>query len=145
MWMTPFYLFIGTFFFEVFKKDIEIKKLKKFMTIFIIFFIISPVIYLAVSLLDETKRTDYPGKEIARLVQNKWDDNFVNDIKIVVGDEWFANLSYHLSSRPIWMSDLKDRVNLLQDNQGVIYTGIKKYSKKYVQVYLGQLSQLGIA
>ena len=23
------------------------------------------------------KRTDYPGKEIARLVQNKWDDNFV--------------------------------------------------------------------
>ena len=38
-----------------------------------------------------------------RLVQNKWDDNFVNEIKIVVGDEWYAgNLSYHLISRPIW-------------------------------------------
>ena len=37
-----------------------------------------------------TKRTDYPGKEIASLVQNKWDKNFMNEIKIVVGDEWFA-------------------------------------------------------
>ena len=36
------------------------------------------------------KRTDYPGKEISGLVQNKWDDNFINEIKIVVGDEWFA-------------------------------------------------------
>ena len=37
-------------------------------------------------------------KEIARLVQNKWDDNFSNEIKIVVGDEWSAgNLSYHLN------------------------------------------------
>ena len=43
------------------------------------------------------KRTDYPGKEISRLVQNKWDENFVNEIKIVIGDEWSAgNLSYHL-------------------------------------------------
>ena len=46
------------------------------------------MIYLSVSILDETKRTDYPGQEIARLVQNKWDKNFINDIKIVVGDEW---------------------------------------------------------
>ena len=55
---------------------------------------------------DKKKRTDYPGKEIARLVQNKWNDNFVNDIKIVIGDEWFAgNLSYHLNSRPIWLNE----------------------------------------
>ena len=53
------------------------------------------------SISNEFKRTDYPGKEIARLVQNRWDDNFSNEITIVVGDEWFAgNLSYHLASRP---------------------------------------------
>ena len=57
---------------------------------------LSPSIYLIVSIASETKRTDYPGKEIARLVQNKWDDNFRNEIKVVIGDEWFAgNLSYH--------------------------------------------------
>ena len=54
------------------------------------------------------KRTDYPGKEIARLVQNKWDNNFINEIKIVIGDEWYAgNLSYHLNSRPKWMNKFK--------------------------------------
>ena len=72
-------------------------------------FIISPLIYLGVSLADNTKRTDYPGKEISRLVQNKWNDNFTNEIKIVIGDEWSAgNLSYHLYSRPIWINDLKN-------------------------------------
>ena len=65
---------------------------------------------LGVSILDNTKRTDYPGKEISRLVQNKWNDNFINEIKIVVGDEWYAgNLSYHLASRPSWVNDLKDK------------------------------------
>ena len=144
MWMTPFYLFIGTFFFDVFKKDIEIKKLKKFITIFTIFFIISPVLYLVVSVLDETKRTDYPGKEIARLVQNKWDDNFVNDIKIVVGDEWFAgNLSYHLSSRPLWINDLKDQETSIRDDQGVIYVGNPKVLKKICPGIFGTIRPVG--
>ena len=144
MWMTPFYLFFGTFFFYMFRKNIEINKLKKFMIIFLIFFITSPLVYLVISILDETKRTDYPGKEIARLVQNKWDDNFVNDIKIVIGDEWFAgNLSYHLSSRPFWMNDLKDRVKLLQDNQGVIYTGNPKILKKICPGVFGTIKPVG--
>ena len=30
-----------------------------------------------------------------RLVQDKWDENFVNDIKIVIGDEWSAG-NYHI-------------------------------------------------
>ena len=84
MWMTPFYLFFGTLFFEIFKNYLDLKKIKKFYLIFFTFFIISPSLYLAISLLDETKRTDYPGKEVSRLVQNKWDDNFSNEIKIVL-------------------------------------------------------------
>ena len=65
--------------------------------IFLFLFILSPQLYLSVSFANDMKRTDYPGKEIARLVQKKWNENFVNEIKIVVGDEWYAgNLSYHL-------------------------------------------------
>ena len=59
MWMTPFYLFLGTLFLFVFKKNIELKKIKKFYYVFLFFFILSPSIYLTVSLIDKTKRTDY--------------------------------------------------------------------------------------
>merc|ERR1711991_438818 len=131
MWMTPFYLFIGTLFLNIFKKEIEIRKIKNFYYFFIFFFISSPSIYLGVSLADKTKRTDFPGKEISRLVQNKWNDNFKNEIKIVIGDEWSAgNLSYHLYSRPIWTNDLKNKTSQINDDQGVIYTGNPKILKK---------------
>ena len=71
------------------------------------------------------------------MVQNKWDDNFTNKIKIVVGDEWSAgNLSYHLNSRPIWTNDLKSNLINLRDDQGVIYTGNPKILKKFAQVFL---------
>jgi hypothetical protein len=97
-----------------------------------------------VSILDQTKRTDYPGKEISRLVQNKWDDNFVNDIKIVVGDEWSAgNLSYHLGSRPIWFNDLKDIVNDISEDQGVIYVGNPKILKKICPGVFGEIKPAG--
>ena len=144
MWMTPFYIFYGTLFVEFFKTNIELKKLKIFMFVFIFFFIFSPSLYLGVSLLDDTKRTDYPGKEISRLVQNKWNDNFNNEIKIVVGDEWSAgNLSYHLSSRPIWFNDLKDKSLDIKDNQGVIYTGNPKILKKVCPGVFGTIKPFG--
>tara|TARA_B100001564_G_C20630771_1_gene667058 strand:+ start:113 stop:1426 length:1314 start_codon:yes stop_codon:yes gene_type:complete len=144
MWMAPFYLFFGTLFFEIFRNYINLKNLRKFYYIFIFFFILSPTTYLCISILDKTKRTDYPGKEISRLVQNKWDDNFVNEIKIVVGDEWFAgNLSYHLVSRPQWTSELKSEVKDLNDNQGVIYTGNPKVLKKICPGVFGTIKPVG--
>ena len=144
MWMTPFYLFFGTLFLSIFKNFIDLKKLKKFYYTFLFFFILSPSVYLLVSLADETKRTDYPGKEISRLVQNKWDENFVNEIKIVIGDEWFAgNLSYHLHSRPIWINDLKNKMSNLTDDQGVIYTGNPKILKKICPGVFGTIRPVG--
>ncbi len=144
MWMTPFYLFFGTLFLLLFQNIIELKKIKKFFFIFLFFFILSPIIYLGVSLTDDTKRTDYPGKEISRLVQNKWDDNFSNEIKIVIGDEWSAgNLSYHLYSRPIWMNDLKDNVSYITENEGVIYTGNPKILKKICPGVFGIIKPVG--
>ena len=48
------------------------------------------------------KRTDYPGKEIAKIVKNEWITKYPNKkINVVGDDEWHAgNLSYHLKSRP---------------------------------------------
>ena len=144
MWMTPFYLFFGILVLSIFKNSIDLKKIKKFIYTFLFFFILSPIIYLVVSLKDETKRTDYPGKEIARLVQNKWDDNFFNEIKIVVGDEWYAgNLSYHLYSRPIWMNDLKNKTSNIKEDQGVVYAGNPKILKKICPGVFGTIKPVG--
>ena len=144
MWMTPFYLFFGTLFIELLRRNIDAKKIKKFYVIFLFFFILSPALYLSTSIYDKKKRTDFPGKEIARLVQNKWNDNFINDIKIVIGDEWFAgNLSYHLSSRPIWFNELKKNASKIKEDQGVIYVGNPKILKKICPGVFGKITPVG--
>ena len=123
---------------------IGIKLIDSKKIIFLFFFVLTPSLYLVISLVDETKRTDYPGKEIARLVQNKWDDNFSNEIKIVIGDEWSAgNLSYHLYSRPIWINDLKNKTSNITEDQGVIYTGNPKILKKICPGVFGTIKPVG--
>ena len=103
MWMTPFYLFFGTFFVYFFKSQINIKKLKPFIFGFLFLFFISPALYSYISISKEDKRTDYPGKEIAIKTQYAWDQQFNSTINVVYGNEWNAgNLSYHLKSRPVW-------------------------------------------
>ena len=144
MWMTPFYLFFGTLFFEIFRNNINLKKIKRFYIMFVLIFILSPSSYFIISMIDETKRTDYPGKEIARLVQNKWNENFINEIKIVIGDEWSAgNLSYHLNSRPVWTKDLKNKTSEISADQGVIYVGNPKVLKKICPGFFGAIQPVG--
>ncbi len=144
MWMTPFYLFSGVLLIYIFQKNIVINKLKKFFFLFTFLFLLYPIAYLSVSLANDKKRTDYPGKEIARLVQNKWDNNFVNEIKIVIGDEWYAgNLSYHLNSRPKWMHSLKNKASTLQSNEGVVYTGNPEILEKVCPGVFGTIKPVG--
>ena len=103
MWMTPFYLFFGTFFVYMLQTQINIKRLKPFVIGFVFFFFLSPVLYAYVSISKDDKRTDYPGKEIAIKTQYAWDQQFNSEINVVLGNEWNAgNLSYHLKSRPVW-------------------------------------------
>ena len=103
MWMTPFYIFFGTFFVYLFQSQINIKKLKPFVFGFIFLFFLSPALYSYVSISKNDKRTDYPGKEIAIKTQYVWDQQFNSIINVVYGNEWNAgNLSYHLKSRPVW-------------------------------------------
>ena len=113
MWMTPFYLFMGTFIIYVLQKQINFLKIKKFLVLFIALFLLSPLAYAYISLSKDNKRTDYPGKEISQKVQKKWDNDFTGEINVVLGDEWLAgNLSYHLKSRPMWEGKIdKNKLN----------------------------------
>jgi len=145
MWMTPFYLFFGLLFIYIFESKINLNHLKKFMIIFSFFFIISPVIYLYTSLSKDNKRTDYPGKEIARLVQTRWNKNFSNKIAIVVGDEWLGgNLSYHLQSRPRWFNSLSPDLKNLKFDGGVIYVGNADVLKSICPGKFGKIQLQGI-
>ena len=144
MWMTPFYLFLGVFFIQVLKEKVITKNFEKFLTIFFFLLILSPVAYFGISTLNDSKRTAYPGKEISRLVENKWNQNFRNEIKLVIGDEWYAgNLSYHLSSRPKWMKRLKNDKSKLDISGGVIYTGNPKILKKICPGVFGTIKPVG--
>jgi len=145
MWMTPFYLFLGVLFVYLFQKRIDLKKINKFVTVFLILFILSPSAYLYVSISETDKRTDYPGKEIARLVQNRWDKNFSNKIGAVIGDEWYGgNLSYHLNSRPKWSNKLDKNLENLGKEGGVIYAGNPKVLKEICPGVFGTIKPIGI-
>ena len=144
MWMTPFYLFLGVFLVYLFKEQINLKKIKLFMSAFLFLFILSPSIYLYISITNENKRTDYPGKEIAYLVQNKWDKNFQNEISIVIGDEWVAgNLSYHLNSRPKWYNSLDNNLESIKKNAGFVYAGNPDVLKKICPGVYGTIKPVG--
>ena len=144
MWMTPFYLFLGVFFIYIFKENIILKSLNKFYLMFLFISFFSPITYAFVSLNNDFKRTDYPGKEIARLVQDRWDENFSNDIKLVIGDEWYAgNLSYHLNSRPRWDIELKERPEDLNISDGIIYTGNPEILKNICPGVFGTIKPVG--
>jgi len=102
MWMTPFYLFLGTLIIYIFKFQINLNKLKGFASVFIILFIFSPFAYAYISITQTNKRTDYLGKEIAKEAKNFFFNyplckKYNCGIIEIRGDEWIAgNLSYHL-------------------------------------------------
>ncbi len=145
MWMSPFYLFFGLFFIYIYKNKIVVNFFKKFIWIFSFLFVLSPVVYLYVSISKDNKRTDYPGREIAQLVQTRWDKNFKNDIQIIVGDEWFGgNLAYHLRSRPKWYNNLSPQLKDIKFDGGVIYTGNAEILKSICPGEFGSILKLGI-
>ncbi len=145
MWMTPFYLFFGTLLIYIFQSKINLKNFRKFVLAFIFLFSLSPSIYAYISITEINKRTDYPGKEIAHLVQSRWDKNFSNEIGIIVGDEWYGgNLSYHLNSRPIWFNEINNKIINLDSKKGVIYTGNSEVLEKVCPGIFGKIRSQGI-
>jgi 4-amino-4-deoxy-L-arabinose transferase-like glycosyltransferase len=122
MWMTPFYLFFGVLLVYIFQAQINLNKLKGFVSVFLILFIFSPFVYAYISITQTDKRTDYPGKEIANNIQKIWNKKYKSKILYVQGDEWHAgNLSYHLESRPKWFPIDSEKIfrskNIMLPNQ----------------------------
>ena len=115
MWMTPFYLFFGVLVVYIFQAQINLKRLNKFISAFLILFFISPFLYAYISITETDKRTDYLGKQIAIKTQYAWSQDHKEPINVVLGNEWLAgNLSYHLESRPTWEGVItEDKLNLL--------------------------------
>ena len=126
MWMTPFYLFIGVMCVYIFQNNIQPERFKYFLNVFLFLFILSPSIYFFNSISKKDERTDYSGKEIAQLIQTKWDNIFSNKIEIVFGDIWAAgNLSYHLKSKPKWTGGLWYGIKKIPENTngGIVMIG----------------------
>ncbi len=145
MWMTPFYLFIGTLFIYLLKSEINLKRLKVFVYGFVFFFLLSPSLYAYISLSKDNKRTDYFGKDIADLVERRWNKNFSNEIMYVVGDEWYAgNLSYHISNRPKWYLTIDKKVDQLDPIGGLIYVGNAEVMKNLCPGEFGKIDNQGI-
>ena len=118
MWMTPFYLFFGVLVIYIFQSQINLNKLKGFTAVFLILFIFSPFAYAYISITETNKRTDYPGKKIAKQAQVVWGKNRNEKITWVIGNEWVAgNLSYHLKDRPKWKLNFDNKDML----RGAVY------------------------
>jgi len=108
MWMTPFYLFFGVLVIYIFQSQINLNKLKSFVSVFVILFIFSPIAYAYVSISKTDKRTDYQGEEEAKKAKLFYgnQNEIVGEIGFVKGNEWISgNLSYHLKERPKWIYD----------------------------------------
>ena len=115
MWMTPFYLFFGVLILSMFDIKDDEQTFKEFFKPFLILFLLSPITYGLVSLINENKRTDYKGKVEANKVLQVWQKDFTEKINVVLGDEWYAgNISYHMDGRPVWLGEINQKnVDLL--------------------------------
>ena len=103
MWMTPFYLFFGVLLVYIFQSQINLNKLRGFVSVFLVLFIFSPFAYAYISITETDKRTDYPGREIADKIQVWWNNENNSKIDFIFGNEWVAgNLCYQLKDRPQW-------------------------------------------
>ena len=123
MWMTPFYLYIGTLFIYLFQNQIDTGRLKVFNYVFIFLFLFSPFLYGYISITQKDKRTDYKGKQIAAAVENKLKELGFPNIFRIHGDEWIAgNLCYHLKSKPKCVeNNFTNEIVLFASNDQGIY------------------------
>ena len=122
MWMTPFYLYIGTLFIYLFQNQIDTGKLKLFNNVFIVLFLFSPFLYGYISITQTDKRTDYKGRQMAKTIESKLKKLGFPNTLLIYGDEWIAgNLCYHLKSKPKCKISYSDEITLWANNGKGIY------------------------
>ena len=80
--------------------------MKVFASIFLILFLISPILYSYVSITTTDKRTDFNGKNLAKQAKvfYETEGKDLGKMEYIKGNEWIAgNISYHLLERPKWI------------------------------------------
>ena len=106
MWMTPFYISFGLLFVYILKSQINFEKIRAFSSIFLILFLLSPILYSYVSISQADKRTDFDGKKLAQQAKvfYETEGEKLGKMEYIKGNEWIAgNISYHLLERPKWI------------------------------------------
>ena len=106
MWMTPFYISFGLLFVYILKSEINFEKMRTFYSIFLILFLLSPILYSYVSITKTDKRTDFEGKNLANQAKVffETEGEELGKMEYIKGNEWIAgNISYHLPERPKWI------------------------------------------
>ena len=124
MWMTPFYISFGLLFVYIFKSEINFEKMKAFTSLFLVLFLISPILYAYVSISKTDKRTDFNGKNLAKQAKNFYETEAIDlgKMEYVKGNEWIAgNISYHLPERPKWIYSSKDIYMCNKDMECIKY------------------------
>ena len=91
---------------SILKSEINFEKMRTFFSIFLILFLLSPILYSYVSITKTDKRTDFDGKKLAQqakvFYETKGKD--LGKMEYIKGNEWIAgNISYHLLERPKWI------------------------------------------
>jgi len=106
MWGTPLFLTAGVTLVYFWQHSLSAERLRRFMLVWTIFFLLPLVAYGSVGLwgpafTERGKRTQFPGQALAEVVFTKWFDRFEEPPAMIIGSFWHAgNISYHSTSRP---------------------------------------------
>ena len=106
MWMTPFYISFGLLFVYVLKSQINFEKMRVFASVFLILFLLSPILYSYISITQTDKRTDFDAKKLAQQAKLFYETEAkdLGKMEYIKGNEWIGgNISYHLPERPKWI------------------------------------------
>jgi hypothetical protein len=90
MWGYPLWTFAPLAFLMWFKPDLDAKALRQFATAFVIVFVVFPAAYAADEQLEplihkREKATHFPGREMARILTDRWRKDFGTPLHYVAG------------------------------------------------------------
>lgn len=128
MWGASFWNFAPLWLLAIYFKETDIQFRKRFVIPWLILVLALPIIYGTVTFAQpyqkgKIKRVHFAGKELAQIVEQKWQEQYHTPLSFVIGDTWVAGaVSHYATSRP----------SLFLENNPVIspWTNIDKVKTK---------------
>lgn len=143
MWGTPLFLSSGITLVYFFSEFLDLNKLKKFKTAFLIIFSVSLIAYGSVSVFGPSftgrgKRIHFPGKKLVESAQSKWSSFTNQPLEIIIGPFWEAgNIAYYSKERKTVFidADLKKspwiNVNEVKEKGAIVVGEFKEDIPRY--------------